>query len=121
VEDICGQDCAGGGGGCAHSECQQGGPLMAACSDCATTVCNDDSFCCTTDWDALCVSHAESLCGNLCAGGGCVHSECQVGAPLDAGCSACATAVCNQDDFCCTQQWDNICVGIAEGSASCSC
>jgi hypothetical protein len=121
VESLCGQDCSGGGGGCAHSECQQGGPLQADCSACATSVCNSDPFCCSTDWDALCVSHAESLCGNLCAGGGCAHSECQVGAPLDPNCSACAGAVCNQDSFCCTQQWDNICVGIAQNSGSCNC
>ncbi len=35
------------------------------CDDaaCCETVCADDPFCCTTEWDSLCVTGANSLCG----------------------------------------------------------
>jgi hypothetical protein len=54
-------------GGCAHSECLAGAKLSATCSQCATDVCAKDSFCCDTDWDAVCVSKAkmESSCSSV--------------------------------------------------------
>jgi hypothetical protein len=42
--------------------------------------------------------------------GVCAHDECTASTALGTGCSACATAVCLQDPFCCTNQWDAICV-----------
>jgi thermolysin len=62
---------AGGGGspapdGCAHSECVTGGPLTSGCSQCVTTVCNSDAYCCSTSWDGQCVSEAKSWCGLSC-------------------------------------------------------
>ncbi|KAI8616989.1 hypothetical protein BC830DRAFT_1062889 [Chytriomyces sp. MP71] len=41
----------------------------------------------------------------------CNHSECTAGPLLNKGCSACATAVCKQDSYCCSNQWDDQCVG----------
>ena len=38
-------------------------------SECEATVCAQDGFCCLVDWDSICISEAESLCGNLCSGG----------------------------------------------------
>ncbi|KAI8610650.1 hypothetical protein BC830DRAFT_1260891 [Chytriomyces sp. MP71] len=40
----------------------------------------------------------------------CNHSECTTGPLLNKGCSACASAVCQQDSYCCTNQWDSQCV-----------
>ncbi|KAI8619134.1 hypothetical protein BC830DRAFT_824765 [Chytriomyces sp. MP71] len=40
----------------------------------------------------------------------CNHSECTTGPLLNKGCSACAAAVCKQDSYCCTNQWDSQCV-----------
>ncbi len=117
VANTCDGECSGGG--CAHSECSQGGPLQIDCSSCATTVCDADAFCCNIDWDAACVTEAEALCGGQCTGGGCAHDECQQGGPLDATCSACADAVCDQDPFCCSTTWDDVCVDVADAAPAC--
>jgi len=55
---------AGGGGTntCTHSECSSGKKLTSSCSTCASTVCESDSYCCDTKWDAVCVSEAKSEC-----------------------------------------------------------
>lgn len=52
---------------CAHDVCDIGGPLMAGCDPCVTTVCGlIDNFCCTNQWDAVCVGHAVLFCGAPC-------------------------------------------------------
>ena len=118
VVEECDGDC--GDGDCPHSPCQQGGALPDDCSPCVTSVCDADSFCCETDWDGLCVDQAVDLCAE-CTGGGCAHDECQTGGPLEEDCSPCAMAVCADDSFCCTNNWDSFCVEAAEMEASCSC
>jgi hypothetical protein len=42
----------------------------------------------------------------------CSHSLCDdtTGVPLKSGCNACVTAVCNNDSFCCNNDWDSVCV-----------
>ena len=59
------------------------------------------------------------------AGGGstgtCSHDECTPGLPLERTCSACATEVCDQDEWCCDFDWDAQCVTIAQSKPSCSC
>jgi hypothetical protein len=119
VDTLCAGSCTGGA--CSHDECQQGGPLEAACSTCATDVCDLDGFCCSTDWDQQCVSEAEMLCPACAGGGGCAHDECVVGGPLDAACSACAGSVCGADAFCCDTSWDATCVDTANATGSCGC
>ena len=54
----------GGGGGCAHDECEAGGALTPECSECAAAVCALDDYCCLTEWDGVCVSEAgdEAAC-----------------------------------------------------------
>lgn len=103
---------------CEHSECNQGSALASGCSDCVTTVCNADSFCCDQGWDGLCVQQAEELCGDTCEAPPppveCAHSECDAGAKLDASCSSCAAAVCAADSFCCDTKWDALCAQQAE-------
>jgi hypothetical protein len=36
-------------------------------------------------------------------------------------CSDCAQQVCAADDFCCTNEWDAACVGIASQTPVCGC
>jgi hypothetical protein len=47
---------------CGHDVCVMGGPLEAECSPCATAVCDQDPFCCDSQWDSLCVETVEFLC-----------------------------------------------------------
>jgi hypothetical protein len=49
-------------GPCGHPLNQQGPALSTSCSACVVKVCNQDSFCCTNEWDGFCVSEAASLC-----------------------------------------------------------
>ncbi|MBL4688534.1 MAG: hypothetical protein JKY37_28350 [Nannocystaceae bacterium] len=125
VETYCAGSCNGGdGGACTHSGCEAGAALAGSCSDCAATVCDADPYCCQTEWDEICTGLADDSAVCDCAGGGasgCAHDECSLGGPLISGCSACATAVCAADDYCCTTDWDQFCLDEAEGAAACAC
>ena len=114
-------DCASGGGGggsgmCNHDACTAGDALDPMCGNCAATICAQDPFCCNNMWDDICVGLVETVCNGQCTGGGCAHSECQTGGALEASCSTCAGDVCAMDDFCCNNEWDSICVDLAEGA-----
>ncbi|MFH2006150.1 MAG: hypothetical protein ABI333_06155 [bacterium] len=176
----CGTTTGGGGSGtCDHDVCTEGTPLDPSCGDCASTICNVDSFCCNDTWDSLCVDMVDTECVVPCGGsaggcspdictdttleaqselcnactaaicaddpfccnttsgawdsycvastadaayatecnpicaGGCMHSECDLGAPLDPTCSACAGTICAADSFCCDTDWDSLCVDAA--------
>lgn len=121
VDTVCGGDCDDDDEGCTHSECELGGPLADGCSPCASDVCDDDAFCCNTDWDGLCVEMAQELCPDLCHPGGCGHDVCATGAPLEDGCSTCVSDVCDADEFCCETEWDGLCVDIAEDECGVDC
>ncbi|MBI4701985.1 MAG: hypothetical protein HY744_12675 [Deltaproteobacteria bacterium] len=54
--------CGGGGGNCAHDECDTGGALKKSCSVCTQIVCFADPYCCDTQWDFQCVGEAAVLC-----------------------------------------------------------
>ena len=56
----------GGGGGCTHSDCTTGGPLVSGCNSCVTSICSADPFCCNTSWDSICVGEVGSICGQTC-------------------------------------------------------
>jgi D-alanyl-D-alanine carboxypeptidase-like protein len=58
----------GGAEACAHAICATGGVLASACDPCAKTVCDSDSYCCATAWDATCVQEVGTLCGAACGG-----------------------------------------------------
>jgi len=103
------------GESCDHGVCEIGAKLNAGCDSCSAQVCGADPYCCSTDWDQLCVDQAKSLCGaNVCNGGGnggsCAHPECSPGAKLTPGCSSCAAAVCGAEPYCCDTDWDQLCV-----------
>lgn len=71
----CPQDC-GECSTCEHDVCKTGAPLDPQCDSCATSVCEQDPFCCEVFWDRICVQEAESFCGLQCQG--CSHDQCSV-------------------------------------------
>jgi hypothetical protein len=102
-------DCSGGfeggSGSCDHGPDETGDPLDSSCSSCASTVCNIDSYCCTTAWDNVCVNLANENCGS----GGC-HDQCETGNALQPSCNSCVDAICEEDPYCCETAWDGTCV-----------
>lgn len=44
-------------------------------------------------------------------GDACAHGLCEVGEPLDFGCEPCVAVMCVLDPYCCTIEWDDVCVG----------
>lgn len=128
VEVYCANSC-GTEPGCAPDICTNSElPAQnAACGECVEAVCAMDSFCCNKEsgsWDGYCVSHTEELaeCENQCGGGGgCAHSECEVGGPLTPECSGCAASVCAADSYCCSNEWDNVCISEAADDVNCDC
>ncbi|RLB58377.1 MAG: hypothetical protein DRI90_16820 [Deltaproteobacteria bacterium] len=126
------QPCGTGGGGggtgtCDHDVCTIGTALNGTCGPCASTVCTADAFCCDAQngsWDQLCIDQADSLCGNICSGGGgCAHGPCATGDALVASCSPCVGAICANDPFCCNQNggsWDQYCVDAVATTTECS-
>jgi hypothetical protein len=61
---------SGGGGACTHSDCSTGASLTSSCDPCVTEICAQDSYCCNTLWDNICVGEVGSICGESCTGGG---------------------------------------------------
>lgn len=55
-------------GSCAHGLCATGTKLTAGCdpNGVVTTICNADSYCCSTSWDSYCVSEVSSIAGKNC-------------------------------------------------------
>lgn len=115
----CGTTTGGGGGGsgsCDHDACTAGAALDPTCDTCAEALCAADAYCCDTAWDDVCVGEVATYCTNDCSGtgggGGPVcHDECVAGGALDPTCNACVEAICNYDNYCCTTDWDSVCVG----------
>ncbi|MSR27982.1 MAG: hypothetical protein EXS03_00180 [Phycisphaerales bacterium] len=63
--------CGGGGGGCgAGGDCCVANPDTVGCMDteCCTTVCASDTYCCETEWDQLCADLAVATCASCGAG-----------------------------------------------------
>jgi hypothetical protein len=121
----CGQTSSPGTGSCSHDVCTTGGPLNTSCGNCAAEVCKNDSFCCNSSWDSLCVKAVDKYCAGGCGGAttGCAHDPCTVGVALSPLCSACVKAVCDKDGFCCNTQsgsWDQLCVDTAKATTECA-
>jgi hypothetical protein len=58
----------GGGGGntCAHAICSTGSKLTTGCDPCVTSICAQDGYCCSTQWDSICVGEVKSICNETC-------------------------------------------------------
>jgi hypothetical protein len=97
------------------------------CDDAAiqACVCMQDSYCCDTAWDALCVDEVGSFGCGTCGGAGdggaepsaCCEQQAGAGCP-DAAVEAC---VCAVDDYCCNVLWDLTCAGEVETLSCGSC
>ncbi|MCA9598514.1 MAG: hypothetical protein KC776_34625 [Myxococcales bacterium] len=122
------------GGPCAHDKCVTGVALTSGCGGdpCVTQVCASDSFCCSNTWDSFCVSEVRTYCGSLkCdeAKGNCPHTLCTTGTtsqPFTTGCDSakanCVSQICAVDSYCCSTDWDSICVGevVSECNKNCN-
>ena len=63
----CGQDePPEGDGNCDHDVCSEGAALDPACNSCTNEVCTNDNFCCSEEWDAICVGLVGSFCITSC-------------------------------------------------------
>jgi hypothetical protein len=119
-----------GGGSCSHPTCSTGSHLTSGCDPCVTQICTQDSYCCSTLWDNVCVGEVSSICGQSCGGGGpdaglpdtgvssdagtggaCSHPICTTGKKLTKSCNSCANEICTADPYCCAIKWDSVCVG----------
>lgn len=115
-------------GGCDHDKCTIGGPLSSSSGACVASICAVDPFCCSTDWDSLCVREVRTVCGSLTcaeADGTCGHSLCATGPALVNHCDSakanCVSAICAVDPYCCGTAWDGICVGRVASVCGKSC
>jgi hypothetical protein len=108
------------------------------CDDavCCQQVCITDPSCCAVLWDVPCIVAAIGACTDctapscdVCAAG--ADNSCfETASPPDPGCSdaLCCATVCVVDPFCCTTDWDGVCVTQAlalcltdtDGSDDCS-
>jgi hypothetical protein len=95
-------------------------------------VCMQDSYCCDTAWDGVCVDEVGSFgCGSCGGGAGdgggggdggtgvstCCEQQDGAGCP-DTTVQDC---VCAQDDYCCNVAWDLTCAGEVETLSCGSC
>jgi hypothetical protein len=86
----------------------------AGCGGCSceAVVCAADDYCCSTEWDKLCVQKCADA--GSCPPDGC-HTE---GGSGCAGCS-CEAAVCAEDSYCCSGAWDGFCVDLCIEQGAC--
>lgn len=113
----------------AHSTCKTGAALETGCDPCVTAVCKADPYCCDNEWDEICVGTVLTECAQVQCDtslGSCAHSVCDSGEELSAGCDtpvspSCTTAICNVDPYCCTTEWDSVCVGEVESVCALGC
>ena len=94
------------------------------CNDqtCCETICAEDSFCCTGQWDSICATLADVLCVPLCAGSCPSVGDCC--APhAGGGCddAICCDAVCSADPSCCSGNWGPDCVTLADSLCPDTC
>ena len=99
--------------GCAHSPCHEGAPLNPACGfyGCVARICEDDSWCCTVEWDDRCVAEM-AWCHHRCD----CNQVFTSGEPFYPDASPCVSAVYSLggdgtgDHYCSEVWWDGICV-----------
>ena len=113
----CGGGCDVGPGPDPEPDCCVAGDIGQCDDEAITTcVCEIDAACCDEAWDASCVVTSIESCSNTCPDydvegmGDCCEPN---GTP---GCTDATIQLCTcaQDPFCCTDEWDDLCV---EGSA----
>lgn len=95
----------------------------SGCSDRAVLacVCQGDAFCCSDEYDGVCVTQAQSLCGLSCDPRP-PESDCC--APSDVpGCTRpeVQACICDIDPFCCIFRFDDNCVNLAAARCAGAC
>lgn len=115
---------------CEHDTCEEGAALVADCDLCVEQVCQQDSFCCETAWDATCVAETRTICGSQrCPDPQqqCPHGFCVPGDPLGSFCdvqpdqTSCADKICQADPRCCQLYWSDACIEKVESICGLSC
>jgi hypothetical protein len=96
------------------------------CDDrpCQACVCDADPPCCTDGWDPQCADEAATNCSERCVASNCKASCCETHDQPGCVDATCQTCVCNEDDFCCSDNggvWDQGCLEIAMGTCGASC
>ncbi|KAL7557679.1 hypothetical protein ACA910_012356 [Epithemia clementina (nom. ined.)] len=85
-----------------------------SCPECEMRVCAWDWWCCSAAWDNTCAHHAQQFCtcqgDSNCASASCTSRASWAGCP---SCPTCQQAVCGEDPYCCTVQWDDVCANAA--------
>jgi hypothetical protein len=119
-----GLTCFGGGGACRRYCCDDGdcGPGSSCVAQPPTML----GVCDAGSTDAFAgfgppAGQGGAAGGPGCSGGTCAHAACEKGNKLGADCSPCVAAVCKGDDYCCSTEWDDQCVGEADSACSCAC
>ena len=51
---------------CGHTLCATGLKLIVGCHDCVDVICAVDPWCCTVNWDSICVGRVAGNCGLTC-------------------------------------------------------
>lgn len=117
-------------GGCDHDKCTIGPPLERGFGLGVSSICNVDSFCCSTSWDSTCVREVRTIYGSLTCtepGSTCGHSLCTSGGPLVSSCDSalggCVAAICASgvDPYCCSTAWDSVCMAEVTSVCGKSC
>ena len=94
---------------------------FVGCEDeaCCKLVCNNDPFCCNTDWDGMCAKSALKSCLSC---GNPTNGTCFEMRP-DPFCNdeTCCESVCAIDPSCCTANWDTNCVNLALQNCTGTC
>lgn len=83
----------------------------AGCSDavCCDAVCSIDPFCCSVEWDGICVGEAVKFCAITGECGASSHPCDVTGFPACSD-AVCCEAVCADLPDCCETMWDSDCV-----------
>jgi len=141
IEATSGSDTQATPDGAAKSACctpTDGSSGCPADKNVEACVCEQDPYCCETEWDSLCAGEVQTYGCGFCgasadASGGTETSKTDAGPPDTAGATnACCTTsqkpgcvdkvieacVCKEDAYCCNTAWDSMCASEV-GSQSC--
>jgi Notch-like protein len=66
LDDNCNGSVDEGCNNCSHDYCVTGIALVNGCDPCVTQICAVDAFCCSSQWDGICVGEVGSVCGIVC-------------------------------------------------------
>lgn len=106
---------------CGNESCFQPHFFSTGCNDadCCAAVCLQDPFCCSDEWDNVCVAQAFELCAGC---GDPANGYCKQ-AHTTPGCNDgdCCATVCTLDSFCCETVWDQSCAAQAKELCGFSC